>query len=113
MSLGAGYQDECTTFGIVYANSAKQTYSEGTKDRVQTVMLRLELRTLGAAGYTYNAGGAISGRSEPVTEAAGRRRPLVLTQGDPAGIGPELALKAWMCRADWMPSATPLEHPSC
>ena len=58
VSLGAGYQDECTTLGIVYANSAKQTYSEGTKDRVQTVMLRLELRTLGAAGYTYTASGA-------------------------------------------------------
>ncbi len=58
MSLGAGYQDECTTLGIVYANSAKQTHSEGTKDRVQTVMLRLELRTLGAAGYTYTASGA-------------------------------------------------------
>lgn len=40
-----------------------------------------------------------------MTEAAGRRRPLALTQGDPAGIGPELALKAWACRADWMPSA--------
>jgi len=38
-----------------------------------------------------------------VTDAAGRHRPLVLTQGDPAGIGPELALKAWMSRAEWMP----------
>ena len=26
--------------------------------------------------------------------------PLVLTQGDPAGIGPELALKAWTARSD-------------
>jgi len=25
-------------------------------------------------------------------------RPLALTQGDPAGIGPEIALKAWMRR---------------
>ena len=27
-------------------------------------------------------------------------RPLLLTQGDPAGIGPELILKAWLERAD-------------
>ncbi len=27
-------------------------------------------------------------------------RPLVLTQGDPAGIGPELALKAWLMRRE-------------
>jgi 4-hydroxythreonine-4-phosphate dehydrogenase len=46
-----------------------------------------------------------------VTDAAGRHRPLVLTQGDPAGIGPELALKAWMSRAEWMPSASPAQAP--
>lgn len=28
------------------------------------------------------------------------RRPLVLTQGDPAGIGPELTLKAWLQREE-------------
>ena len=27
--------------------------------------------------------------------------PLVLTQGDPAGIGPELALMAWLARSTW------------
>ncbi|MCP8940265.1 LPS-assembly protein LptD [Alsobacter sp. SYSU M60028] len=53
VTVGAGYTDDCTTLGIIYSNSAKQTYSEGTKDRVQTVMLRLELRTLGAAGYSF------------------------------------------------------------
>ena len=46
-----------------------------------------------------------------MTDAAGRHRPLVLTQGDPAGIGPELALKAWMSRAEWMPSASPAQAP--
>lgn len=29
-----------------------------------------------------------------------RRRPLLLTQGDPAGIGPELTLKAWLGRSE-------------
>ncbi|HEY8381075.1 MAG TPA: 4-hydroxythreonine-4-phosphate dehydrogenase PdxA [Microvirga sp.] len=28
------------------------------------------------------------------------RKPLALTQGDPAGIGPELALRAWLARAE-------------
>lgn len=28
------------------------------------------------------------------------RRPILLTQGDPAGIGPELTLKAWLRRAE-------------
>jgi 4-hydroxythreonine-4-phosphate dehydrogenase len=28
------------------------------------------------------------------------RRPLVVTQGDPAGIGPELALRAWLQRGE-------------
>ncbi|MFZ1965196.1 MAG: 4-hydroxythreonine-4-phosphate dehydrogenase, partial [Roseiarcus sp.] len=27
------------------------------------------------------------------------RRPLALTMGDPAGIGPELTLRAWIARA--------------
>ncbi|MBV9077258.1 MAG: 4-hydroxythreonine-4-phosphate dehydrogenase PdxA [Methylobacteriaceae bacterium] len=30
----------------------------------------------------------------------GGERPLVLTMGDPAGIGPELALKAWLTRRE-------------
>ncbi len=31
--------------------------------------------------------------------ALSSRRPLALTMGDPAGIGPELALRAWLARA--------------
>ncbi|GGH21604.1 4-hydroxythreonine-4-phosphate dehydrogenase [Alsobacter metallidurans] len=30
--------------------------------------------------------------------APAQHRPLILTQGDPAGIGPEIALKAWLAR---------------
>ena len=54
MSFGAGYNDECTTLGLVYTNSGKQTLADGSKERVQTVLLRLELRTLGSASYSYN-----------------------------------------------------------
>ncbi|MCZ8107544.1 MAG: LPS-assembly protein LptD [Burkholderiales bacterium] len=58
MSIGAGYRDECTTLGITYSNSGKTTLADGTKDSVQTIMLRLELRTLGGANYNYNVSGA-------------------------------------------------------
>ncbi|WP_460450417.1 LPS-assembly protein LptD [Alsobacter sp. SYSU BS001988] len=54
VSLGAGYHDECTTFSVVYQNSGKQTLADGSRERVQTVLLRLELRTLGSASYSYN-----------------------------------------------------------
>jgi LPS-assembly protein len=54
LSLGAGYQDECTTFAFTYSNSGKLALADGTKERVQTFMVRLELRTLGGAKYSYN-----------------------------------------------------------
>ncbi|WP_459630149.1 LPS-assembly protein LptD [Alsobacter sp. R-9] len=54
MTLGAGYKDECTTIGFVYSNGGKQQLADGTSERVQTFMLRLELRTLGGANYSYN-----------------------------------------------------------
>ena len=45
-SLGMGYRDDCTTLGITYSNSSGS--SQGIMNgRVQTVMLRIELRTLG------------------------------------------------------------------
>lgn len=47
-AIGAGYKDECTTIGVTYSNSSGS--SQGiTNGRVQTVMLRIELRTLGGA----------------------------------------------------------------
>ncbi|NNM72608.1 4-hydroxythreonine-4-phosphate dehydrogenase PdxA [Enterovirga aerilata] len=38
-------------------------------------------------------------------------RPLALTQGDPAGIGPEIALKAWLRRDDGLPPFFVLSDP--
>ena len=58
MSMGVGYRDECTTLGITYSNSGKTALADGTTDRVQTLMLRLELRTLGGANYNYSVSGA-------------------------------------------------------
>ncbi len=54
-ALGAGYRDECTLVELVYSNSSRNA-AEGTQDRVQTVMLRLELRTLGGTRFTQNLG---------------------------------------------------------
>jgi LPS-assembly protein len=54
LTLGAGYQDECTTFAFTYTNSGKLSLADGTKERVQSFMVRLELRTLGGAKYSYN-----------------------------------------------------------
>lgn len=59
MSLGAGYTDECTTFGVVYTSSYNNT-ATGAKERQQAVMLRLELRTLGEASYRQAFGAAQS-----------------------------------------------------
>ncbi|MGH6836459.1 MAG: LPS-assembly protein LptD [Methylocella sp.] len=45
--LGAGYQDECTTFSVNYSSNY-QDYGSGSLVRNQTVLLQLQLRTLGA-----------------------------------------------------------------
>jgi LPS-assembly protein len=46
--LGAGYQDECTTFSVNYS-SIYQDYGSNSLTRNQTVLLQLQLRTLGEA----------------------------------------------------------------
>jgi 4-hydroxythreonine-4-phosphate dehydrogenase len=43
--------------------------------------------------------------------AAPRIRPLALTQGDPSGIGPEIALKAWLSRTKDTPAFFLLADP--
>jgi LPS-assembly protein len=53
LSLGAGYTDECTTFSLLYYSNLKDN-ADGTKERVQSVLLRLELRTLGKANLSQN-----------------------------------------------------------
>ncbi|MGH6812652.1 MAG: LPS-assembly protein LptD [Methylocella sp.] len=49
--LGAGYQDECTTFSVNYS-SIYQDYGSGSLTRNQTVLLQLQLRTLGEAKFS-------------------------------------------------------------
>ncbi|HUI19903.1 MAG TPA: LPS-assembly protein LptD [Methylocella sp.] len=51
--IGAGYQDECTTFSINYS-SVYQDYGSGSLIRSQTVMVQLQLRTLGEAKFNQS-----------------------------------------------------------
>jgi LPS-assembly protein len=46
--LGAGYHDECTTFSVNYS-SIYQDYGSGSLVRNQTLLVQLQLRTLGDA----------------------------------------------------------------
>ncbi|HYF55946.1 MAG TPA: LPS-assembly protein LptD [Salinarimonas sp.] len=58
MTLGGGYADECTVFEIVYSQQPR-TYT-GAKETTQTIMFKLDLRTLGQAGVSQNLGGTSS-----------------------------------------------------
>lgn len=55
ISLGAGYKDECTTFTVTY-NSSLKDGATGTKEKSQSVLVKLELRTLGQASFSQNLG---------------------------------------------------------
>jgi LPS-assembly protein len=56
-TLSLTYVDECTTFGISYSQSPREiALSSGEKERVQTLLVRLELRTLGEANVRQNLG---------------------------------------------------------
>ena len=55
MSLGGGYQDECTTVSLNYLVSPIAT-AIGVRERNQTFLLRLELKTLGEADLRGNVG---------------------------------------------------------
>ncbi|KQP17428.1 LPS-assembly protein LptD [Methylobacterium sp. Leaf100] len=57
ISLGAGYQDECTTVSLNYIVSPIAT-ALGTAERNRTVLLRVELKTLGEADLRQNLGTA-------------------------------------------------------
>ena len=59
MSVGGGYQDECTTVSLNYINSPIQT-AVGVRERNQTVLLRVELKTLGEADLRQNVSSATS-----------------------------------------------------
>ncbi|RZK96500.1 MAG: LPS-assembly protein LptD, partial [Methylobacterium sp.] len=59
MSIGGGYQDECTTVSVNYIVSPVAA-ALGTSERHRTVLLRLELKTLGEADFRQNLNTAIT-----------------------------------------------------
>lgn len=55
MSVGVGYVDECTVFSVNYSMTPRDVaVASGEKNRNHTVLLRLELRTLGEASVSQN-----------------------------------------------------------
>ncbi len=54
LGVGAGYTDECTTFSVNYS-SVYQDTGTGTFERNQTVLVSLQLRTLGDASFSRSA----------------------------------------------------------
>ena len=51
--IGAGYQDECTTFSVNYS-SIYQDYGVGALYHNQTLLVQLQLRTLGEVKYNQS-----------------------------------------------------------
>ena len=66
VSLGVGYMDECTTFSVNYIMTPRDdSLASGERDRNQTLLFRLELRTLGAATVQQQlSGGADDGTAD-------------------------------------------------
>jgi LPS-assembly protein len=55
MSLGLGYTDECVTFSVRYSVTPRDVaITSGEKDRNQTLVFTLELRTLGQISVNQN-----------------------------------------------------------
>ncbi|HEX2135422.1 MAG TPA: LPS-assembly protein LptD [Microvirga sp.] len=61
VSLGLGYVDECTTFTVTYSMSPRDvSVTSGEKNRNQTLLFTLELRTLGEISGSQNIGAQAS-----------------------------------------------------
>ena len=56
LGLGAGYQDECTTFSVAYSSLYQVNATTGLPGRNQTILATLQLRTLGEAKVGANLG---------------------------------------------------------
>jgi LPS-assembly protein len=56
LGVGAGYQDECATFFVNYSSIYQPQSVTGLPARNQTIMVSLQLRTLGDAKFNYGLG---------------------------------------------------------
>ena len=68
--LGLGYEDECTTFSVNYS-SVFQDNGTGSFERNQTILVSLQLRTLGDAKFSRNTSNYTQG--QPVNGLDGVR----------------------------------------
>lgn len=59
LGLGAGYHDECASLSINYTSLYQPQSFTGLPARNQTVMLSLQLRTLGEARFNYGLGSSL------------------------------------------------------
>ena len=54
LGIGAGYTDECTTFAVTYT-SVYGDNGSGTLSRNTTVLVSLQLRTLGGTSFSKSS----------------------------------------------------------
>ncbi len=59
LGAGVGYHDECTTLSINYSQIYQPQSLTGLPARNQTVMVTLQLRTLGEAKFNYGVGSVL------------------------------------------------------
>ncbi len=72
--LGAGYQDDCTTFSVNYT-SVYQDNRNTARSRNQTWLVQLQLRTLGAATFSQTFSATSSARRREILRPRARRVP--------------------------------------
>ncbi len=56
LGFGGGYQDECTTFLVNYTSAYQLQLNTGLPARNQTLMVSLQLRTLGSVNFNQTLG---------------------------------------------------------
>ncbi|HEY8566468.1 MAG TPA: LPS-assembly protein LptD [Beijerinckiaceae bacterium] len=60
VSFGVQYADECTTFSVTYSSGVPDNVSTGTKQTERSVLVRLELRTLGQTSFRQTLGDSVA-----------------------------------------------------
>jgi len=60
MGIGAGYRDECTTFLVNYTSNYQPQAGTNLPARNQTIMVTLQLRTLGSISFSEGLGSVLT-----------------------------------------------------
>ena len=59
LGIGGGYRDECTTFTVSYASVYQPQANTGLPARNQTILVSLQLRTLGSTAFGFGLGSVL------------------------------------------------------